>query len=505
MERTKASAVNAITSSLSRVIELVFQIVSRRFVIQILGVEYLGINGFFANILFIFSIAEMGFSYALVQTMYKPMAEADNERLHAICRYFRSLYLKVIVVMVVAGVITMPLLPLLIADNQSIDDLYVIYLFFFSSFIIPYFVAYRRSLIVVAQKEYVVSIYSSIIRILQIVLQIALLFFFHNYLLFISVQLLSTCAISFIIYVKSSALFPFLKNKYSPTLDKQTKQTIVGNAKALFINNMSGILLTGTDNVIISSLLGLSWVGIYTNYTSITNALNGFINSSLQSITASIGDYANQREESNLELLLRRVYFIEHAVVITACSCCFGLFNDFISLAYGSEFIASNSVLAFIVLNFFLTLFRIPTLMVRNVLGIFRHDRYKGVAECIINLVLSIILVNKIGLVGVLIGTATSTILVTIWIEPYILYRDGFHRPVAGYWEYQWKFILFFIILCAISFFTFGQYVSRNWLFFLGKSLLLVLFSIAACVLSFCRTPEFKYVFSVFSRIQRAK
>ena len=52
-----------------------------------------------------------------------------------------------------------------------------------------------------------------------------------------------------------------------------------------------------------------------------------------------------------------------------------------------------------------------------------------------INLIVSIVLVIKIGIVGVILGTAVSCLAVPFWIEPYILFKFTFLSSMRPYWR----------------------------------------------------------------------
>lgn len=498
MGRLRNSIFNTLTASGSRILELFFNVATRIMIIQILGVEYLGINGLFANILFLFSIAEMGFSYALVQVMYKPMAESDTSKLASIVLYFKKIYLRVIGVMLFCGIGFIPLIPYAIKDANEIDNITIIYLIFLANFISPYFVADKKSLIVVAQKEYLLNIYSSGIKITQILIQLIVLYFTRNYILFIGIMLLATLINNAVIIIKSNQLFR--PSPSTPELDKETKTKIKGNAKALFINNVSGIVFSGTDNIIISKFLGLVWVGIYTNYTSIVFALRSFLLNGFSSITSTLGNYISDKKNIEQQLIMfKRILFLTHFIILFFGVNLLCLFNDFINLVYGKEYEASIVVVTLIIMDFCISIFRYPTLITRNVLGIFRYDRYKGIFECIINLGLSLALVKIWGFAGVLIGTVLGCGLVSLWIEPLMLYRYGFKKTSKEFWVFNIPYIFFFIILLILCYGISRYVYVDNWVHFIAKGILISILLVTTFVLFFRKTSEFAYCVSLLS------
>ena len=66
-------------------------------------------------------------------------------------------------------------------------------------------------------------------------------------------------------------------------------------------------------------------------------------------------------------------------------------------------------------------------------MGLFWYDRYKAVLEAGLNLVLSLLLVQKAGVAGVFLGTLLSMLLTSVWVEPCILYRYQFEKSVLSF------------------------------------------------------------------------
>ena len=84
--RTKKSIINTGTSFVSQFIIILLGFISRRVLIYSVGVQYLGINGLMSNILTVFSLAESGIGVAIGYSLYKPLAEDDNETVKALMR-----------------------------------------------------------------------------------------------------------------------------------------------------------------------------------------------------------------------------------------------------------------------------------------------------------------------------------------------------------------------------------------------------------------------------------
>ena len=80
IQRTKNAARNIVWGMAEKIITLLLPFIARTVMIKTLGAEYLGLNSLFTSILSVLSLTELGFGSAIVFSMYKPIAEDDNEK-----------------------------------------------------------------------------------------------------------------------------------------------------------------------------------------------------------------------------------------------------------------------------------------------------------------------------------------------------------------------------------------------------------------------------------------
>jgi peptidoglycan biosynthesis protein MviN/MurJ (putative lipid II flippase) len=73
--------------------------------------------------------------------------------------------------------------------------------------------------------------------------------------------------------------------------------------------------------------------------------------------------------------------------------------------------------------------------------GIFLQDRWVTILRSIVNLILSLILVNVIGLPGIYVGTLVQGLIGNI-CEPAIIYKNMFHKAPKKYYLYSIKYIV---------------------------------------------------------------
>ena len=134
------------------------------------------------------------------------------------------------------------------------------------------------------------------------------------------------------------------------------------------------------------------------------------------------------------------------------CSiCCLVLFNSFIELWIGKDYLLEMPVVFVIVFNFFLTGMRQAGGTFIEALGLFWYNRFAPLIEAPLNLISSIIFVKCFGMIGVFLGTALSTLCVCMLSEPYVLYKYGLKRPLRTYYIMYVKYTAAVFLIGAIT------------------------------------------------------
>lgn len=94
--------------------------------------------------------------------------------------------------------------------------------------------------------------------------------------------------------------------------------------------------------------------------------------------------------------------------------------------------------------------------------GVYYEDRYAPLAESIINLVSSIILVKLIGLPGVFLGTMISNLSVVFWVKPMVVYQHVFKKPVIQYFKTYFKYGFIGIIPLILTIYLTAPFKSSH-------------------------------------------
>ena len=99
---------------------------------------------------------------------------------------------------------------------------------------------------------------------------------------------------------------------------------------------------------------------------------------------------------------------------------------------YGERFALSSAVVAAILIDFYFKGERVVLSNYKTAAGVFEQDKFLPLIQGAVNLVLSVVLVQRIGLLGVYIGTIVSGLIANI-IRPVIIYRVCFEKKANEY------------------------------------------------------------------------
>ena len=125
--RLKKSVNNIFAGVINRVLLLVFNFILRTVMIKTLGVEYLGINGTFADIMSMVCMADLGFNTAVVYSFYEPLAQNDKKAIQALTTFYKKVYNTIAIVVALIGVSLIPFLNKIINLEQNAPHLTLYY------------------------------------------------------------------------------------------------------------------------------------------------------------------------------------------------------------------------------------------------------------------------------------------------------------------------------------------------------------------------------------------
>lgn len=505
--RTEYSARNTTVAMMARVVAILLGFFTRVVFTHTLSEEYVGINGLFTDILNVLALSELGIGTAITYALYKPIAERDIEKQKSLMQLYRKFYTIVALVVLLAGLLVIPFMDILIKNRQSMKMEYLIfiYLMYLGNSVISYLLIYKRTLIDAHQLNYIGVLCQTVFLVIQNIVQIIILLTTKNFILFVSMLMLCTLLNNICISRKANQLYPFLREKDIQPLKKEEKQSIYQNIRAMLMHKVGNVVVTNTDNLLISSLVGIASTGVYSNYFLVIGSVRQVLNQVFQGITASVGNLGVEEGKERVKQVFEASFFMGQWIFGFSTICLYEVLSPFVELSFGKQYVFDMNITLVLCLNFYFTGMRQATLVFRDSLGLFWYDRYKSLAEAVINLVVSVVLGYYMGLVGIFLGTLISTVTTSLWVEPYVLYKHHLKMPVRSYFLKYACYLAVTIIIWYITDLVCG-FVS-------GGVLLQCILRLGICVLipnmffllCYARTKEFGFLWKKACGICRGK
>lgn len=472
---------------------------TRKVFILVLTQEYLGLNGTFSSILSMLSLAELGIGSAITYSLYRPLAEQDQKQIAARMALFRRVYWTIGLVTILLGGALTPFLPVLIQNLPDIPHIDLIYLLFVLNTALSYLFSYKQSLIIADQRQYITTSCHVLLNILLQVAQALFLWLTRNYFVYLGLQIGTTLLENLILGHIANRLFPYLNVYQNEPVEVEAKKEIIKNTKAMLAHRVGGIVVFGTDNLLISYFFGMVSVGSYSNYQMITGALTSIYSQLFSALMASVGNLGVTAGPKQVLGVFEKVNFAGSWLYGFSTVCLTILLNPFIELWVGESYLFDQRIVCLIALNFYLYGMRQAVLIFRDAEGLYWYDRYKPITEAAINLVVSIALAAPLGVAGIFVGTAVSTITTCFWIEPIVLFKYGFHSSVRPYFLSYIVNTLITLLTTVVVWCICEMLPGIGLPLFMAKMAICAVVGNLSYLVVYVRRDEFRYFVELFS------
>lgn len=494
------SVLNASVASMCQIFTLLLSFVSRSFFIRFLSTEYLGISGLFSNILTILSFTELGIGNVMVYSLYAPLKQKDIGKIRALMDLYKRAYHVIASVILVIGCILAPFIEQLIKGTPDIpEDIRILFLLYLANTVASYLCTYKKSMLLADQKTYLTNIVTSAIQLFLVILQIGVLYLFHSFIGYLLCQIFCTLLSNIILTIIVNFQYRTALRAQSSGLEPEERKKLFENIKALAISKVSGIVSSGTDNIIISKMFGLNPVGLVSNYTMIINSVNNVFYNAFTSISAGIGNFNVDSTVERKRRIFDELFFTVYFVYSFVCICLLVLTQPFIRQWISDSYIMPFPVLLHLVLGIYVGGVNYPVYSFRTTMGYYKQVQYIYVACAISNIGLSILLGYFFNVAGVFAATWISKFVLTEVADSYYTYKIILERE---HFKYFIKYGLYLAIMFANAFichYLVSLVSVQGWIGIVLKGIVCVSACILINILVFFHRWEFK---SLFGRIR---
>lgn len=255
--------------------------------------------------------------------------------------------------------------------------------------------------------------------------------------------------------------FPALSIKISER-DVHSMKKLFSYSSFTFIAQIGDLLRFQLDALVISAYIGLSAVAHF-NIASILAMHFGFF---VVSCMGVMGPLFSRLHGANDHESLKKVFIFSTRISVCISSYVgFGLIawgKPFIERWMGPEYLDAYPVLVVLTLGGIFALWQSPSVSLLYATSKHKYYALFNTVEGVINLILSILLVNKYGIFGVALGTFIPMAIIKLILQPIYVCRVS----SINYKEYVFKILHTIIIVCLsliIPLFITNYYVEANY------------------------------------------
>lgn len=454
--RTVKQIKNFSAAILRYLLTFFFSFFTRRLFVEALGVEYLGVAGLMGNVLGMLAIAELGVGSSIAFSLYKPLAEKDQHKVHLLIELYRRLYRYIALFVLIVGLALMPFLTNISPDLVNIPHYNIIYLLFLANSVIPYFFAYNSTLYTATQQDYKLQNIRTLFYILTTGCTIAVLLWFPNYILLTVGTSLLGIASQLLIYYLAHRKWPWLKSQAQGKLDREDIQTIKKNVRAMVFHKIGDYSINGTSNLIIANAVNLVAVGLLANYTVIVGMLKSIVQEFFHAMIAGTGELIATSPKEKVHDVFQEMNFLAFWFFGLAMTGTYFCCDQVINLWLGNGYTLSRAAVLFIAIDMFVLGMRVPPHIIKSGAGMFANDQFAPLVQATINLTVGIFLAQQWGVAGVTFAILFSGLCVPSWFRPYVIYRDYFKISFVNYIKdyaiYSATLTVIFALLSVIFF-----------------------------------------------------
>lgn len=391
-------------SIVGQFITLVIGIFIPQLVIVSYGSEVNGLLSSTSTIISYLALLEAGVGAATCQALYKPLYDQDRDGISEILSATNIYYKRAGVAYFVLIILISLLYPLVISSNLKYGFMFIIIFinglpgvinFLFQRKYISFLEAIGENYIVI-NLQTIVTVFASILKIILLRMNVSI----------ILVQLI------YCITTLGQMIFilTYIKNKYG-WIDLNVKPNFkaLSQKNAALVHQICSLVTNSTDVIVLSMFCDLNTVSIYTVYNMIFAIIYNVIFSVNSGLQYALGQaYCKSKDYYCKFVDLYETYYVAIANALLLVSLI--MIVPFLKLYTANADI--NYIDKYLPFMFFvvklLNSFRNTSLNTITVSGHYDDTKKHAIIESIINLTISIISVWKLGVVGVLIGTATA-------------------------------------------------------------------------------------------------
>lgn len=409
--RSKKAILNIISNLLLQSIVFVYGFIVPKIIITHFGSNVNGLISSITQFLAYITLLESGFGPVVKATLYKPIAEKNNNEIASILKTAEKFFRTIAIVLAIYILLLMIFYPLLINGEFNYFFTATLIIIISISTFAEYFFGMTYKLFLQSNQEtYVISVIQICTYVISIIL-IVILAYFNT-----SIHIIKLVS-GLVFVLRPIAQNIYVKRKYNINFKNVDNNYKLKNKWDGLVQHIAAVIHSNTDITILSIFCNLAEVSVYSVYYLVVKGITQLVQIFSNGIDASFGDMIAKGEKHNLNKKFDIYESIFLTIITILFTCTMILITPFVKV-YTKGITDVNYIRYLfgflIVISEYIWAIRLPYSSITLVAGHFKETRKGAWIECISNLLISMLLVYKFGIVGVTIGTIVAMTIRTI-------------------------------------------------------------------------------------------
>lgn len=501
--RKKLGILTAAIALLIAIIEGALSLWRTRVVLMTFGDETNAIMQVAVQITAYLVLLESGMTVAYQLKLYKPLSEKDKPRISSLMKGLKTNLWNIVIKMFITVNICSLIYVFFLLNTEACSKYEAFMIFFIMGlrFVSPYLLTLSEKTVLFAcEKGYVANVFQGILQSGTLLIEILLCKYTSLPLVAILSSYIFAVIIVKFMYVWYRKKILNIEFEHDVVADLAPKEM----TKDILLHQISGMVATNTDNILLSIMSSLTNVTIYSSYNTVLNYPVTLFTTITNSMKASV-IIKIQNHDSNAFQTYENVLRLSSLVMAIVTSVFMVQINRFITLWVGEKYLLNSICIAF----FSYILYNRVVLNVLTIgidaKGYYKETKQYAIAQAIVNLGLTLLLIPLFGIEGALIGTVVSIALVKEPMMSRFVYKNVFGKKNNGS-KIVYSGLISAVVAAIVSYLLTRKVEAESISGFLFTSVIVAV--IASCIVCVCFFVFERDVFKLFKksiRIERKK
>jgi len=449
--RAKKAMINTVLELLLEAVTVICSFILPRLILVHFGSTYNGITSSITQFIGYVALMKAGIGGVTRAALYKPLAENDSTRLSSIVNATSRFMRKIAMIFSISIVVFAIVYPFMVEnDFEWFFSASLVLILSISTFAQYFFGLTYQMVLQADQKTYIISFISIITTVLNTLISSALI------LLGFGIHIVKLA--SAIVFVIPPIIYnSWVKKEYNINTRVEPDYTTISQRWDAFGHQIAGFINSNFPIILTTIFLGVKEVSVYTIYNMVCSAIKKLIHAFSSGTTAAFGNLLANREDKLLKKRFEQfeclIFFLTTIVVALTVI----LILPFVRI-YTSGITDVNymrpTLAALISISIYSYCIKLPYEQIVYAAGEFKNTRNSAFIEAGLNIVVSVILVNFIGLNGIVLGTIVAALYRVIRYHIYVCDRIIPRRKT--------KILMHFVytIVCIVTSYTLYNLIS---------------------------------------------